>query len=688
MASEYAELSDDVSTRLNAAMNLAGTYMHTAVVPLAIKHYERARTLARRTGSVRSLDHISKNLIALYWASPETRDQGDALFVEEFASSDCGDASSRAKRIELLLTRAEHEAAEGNGARGRSDLAKAYELWFREGVDNRTLMRIVHTEASMTVDDHPMEALEMLEEARALAESLPQWEGEHIFAEVNARALIRLGRRDEAGIVLDQAIETHENKHAALAGNALLRRSLLARQTGVYHEYVGSLVDDGRFEEALRIADYLGARTLRDTLASGTEVRDPRTAQVVEAERTIVRLNRDLLSSRRGDGGRARKLSELKNARLRLDELQSRLKAVHDRPGASPPAALDLSAIPERTALIKFVVTKGRTFVFVAKPNTPVVARIIPIAADDLSRDVDALRSRLESRDLGYQSGAVSIYRRLIEPIEADLRNVDRLLLIPDGPLWLLPFQAVSDPQRKYLVERYEIAYAPSLSWIGESTRSRARAESILAIGDPQVGVATRARVRAAYPARDIGGLPDAAREAREVAGLYRQRRLLTGHEARESTLKKDAATYDVIHLATHAFLEQSQPMYSSILLTAGSDDDEDGLLEVREIEALDLNANLVVLSACSTANGRVVAGEGVVGLTWAFLSRGVPNVVGSQWQAESESTASLMIRFHRHLVAGERPAAALRKAQREMLGDRRYQHPYYWAAFTIVGSP
>ncbi len=119
------------------------------------------------------------------------------------------------------------------------------------------------------------------------------------------------------------------------------------------------------------------------------------------------------------------------------------------------------------------------------------------------------------------------------------------------------------------------------------------------------------------------------------------------------------------------------------------NDPDDDGLLEAREIMKLNLTANLVVLSACQTARGHIGAGEGVIGIAWAFFVAGVSTTVVSQWKVESASTAALMISFHRHLKAanGTSKAHALRQAALDLLKDKSYQHPFYWAGFVMIGN-
>ena len=136
--------------------------------------------------------------------------------------------------------------------------------------------------------------------------------------------------------------------------------------------------------------------------------------------------------------------------------------------------------------------------------------------------------------------------------------------------------------------------------------------------------------------------------------------------------------------------------MYSHLVLSQSqADENEDGLLETWEIMKLDLNADLVVLSACDTARGQVVSGEGVIGLAWAFFVAGCPATVVSQWKVESSSTTELMVEFHKRLNANAvqgrarlSKAEALRAAALKLLRNKKYQHPFYWAAFVVVGDP
>jgi CHAT domain-containing protein len=166
--------------------------------------------------------------------------------------------------------------------------------------------------------------------------------------------------------------------------------------------------------------------------------------------------------------------------------------------------------------------------------------------------------------------------------------------------------------------------------------------------------------------------------------------RVLIGAQAREAVVKAEAGKYQVLHFATHATLDDRNPLYSRIILSRSEDDkQDDGLLEAWELMKLDLNAELVVLSACETARGRVADGEGMIGMSWALFVAGSPAVVVSQWKVDSARSSELMIEFHRNLLRS--PGAltkseALRQAALKLLHGP-YNHPAYWAGFILIGS-
>jgi CHAT domain-containing protein len=240
---------------------------------------------------------------------------------------------------------------------------------------------------------------------------------------------------------------------------------------------------------------------------------------------------------------------------------------------------------------------------------------------------------------------------------------------------------------------------------------------ALLALGDPSYdlresvpGSASQLALRGVFE-RDkpwmLRRLVHSRDEVTRIASLYPRDRVdvLLGEAATEENLKADdrLGKYRVIHLAAHGLLNENRPQFSGLVVSlprAGTSEgaagsagsrrsSEDGLLQVYEIFNMRLNADLVVLSACETGLGKEMRGEGIVGLTRAFLYAGTPAVVVSLWKVADSSTAELMVRFHAHLRDdGLSPSEALRRAQLDLVEKTGFAHPYYWAPFVLVGKP
>jgi CHAT domain-containing protein len=186
--------------------------------------------------------------------------------------------------------------------------------------------------------------------------------------------------------------------------------------------------------------------------------------------------------------------------------------------------------------------------------------------------------------------------------------------------------------------------------------------------------------------------LPYTREEILAIGNLFpaAQRKLFLAAENREDAVKTEKlADYRFVHFASHGFLDEIKPSRSGILFSPASSSTEDGILQVGEIMRLKLNADLVTLSACSTGLGRLVNGEGVLGLTRAFFYAGARNVVVSLWNVNDSATAVLMKEFYANLSRGMDEKTALRKAKLRLLRDSNplWRHPYYWAAFVLVGE-
>jgi CHAT domain-containing protein len=276
---------------------------------------------------------------------------------------------------------------------------------------------------------------------------------------------------------------------------------------------------------------------------------------------------------------------------------------------------------------------------------------------------------------------------------------------VPDDTLWDLPFQALLTGKNRFLVEDTAIAYAPSLTVLREIRKRRQRqnagaaSTTLLALGNPRLGRETvnpaAPTVRDARLAGKLDSLSEAEQEVKALSRLYgiSRSQVYVGADASEDRVKSEAGRAGILHFAAHGVLNNASPMYSYLALAAKGAS-EDGLLEAWELMQLDLKASLAVLSACETARGRIGAGEGIIGLSWAMFIAGVPSTVVSQWKVDSAGTRDLMVGFHRALAAQPeagkaRPtkAEALRQAALKLLKKPQTQHPFYWAGFVLVGD-
>lgn len=565
----------------------------------------------------------------------------------------------------------------------------------------------IHLSHYLTRTGDPRRALELAHAAeRALANlgtsgQRGMVQERHVRAAEGA-ALRALGRRAEARLALEDAVALIEQERGSIQFAASTHADYFGGKTEPYHEMLALLLDENRVEDALRWSDRLKALLLEEIHSGGRVdigaqlTGDERAAQkTIEDE--IARLNRELFAVRRDEQRAAAVRTALADVRARWEQLETTLSARYlprrVRAAADPLRAPEALVPAPADVLLDFVVARSQTTLFVISRGSgglEIESHAIAAGHAEMRRHVDRFLGRLAAGSFDYENEARRLYRLLIAPAAETLKGKTNIGIIADGPLWRMPFQALQGSDGKALAARYAVFYAPSLASLLRRAPAPAARPAVLAIGNPRFSDDAAAQMRA-KTREALGDLPDAAVEAREIVRLYDrgQSRLLTGREATEAAVKDAAGEYDVLHIAAHAVTDDTQPLYSAIVLAGdGARDAEDGILEAREITRLGLRARLAVISACSTAQGHVRPGEGLIGLSWAFLVAGSPTVIASQWRVPSESTSRLMIAMHRELARGEAsPAAALRRAQLTVMQEPRYRHPLHWAGFVAVGA-
>jgi CHAT domain-containing protein/Flp pilus assembly protein TadD len=521
-----------------------------------------------------------------------------------------------------------------------------------------------------------------LPEALSLAEqaivSPTDMYGESIWRAQMTRGqvLLLLGRKNEAKQAFREAVKTIESRRAELPPDAAARQHYFVARAAPYHELLALLVAEGHEVEALAAAERLKARTLIDTLgARPAQESNETTRREQELMEQLAHLRQSL--ARTSTPAQRHRVEEaVARARNDLDIFRgdARWRTPTLCAGEDPP--LSIGRIPTGAAVVEIVVAHGATTIFVVRDGRIRVRRVA-ISRAALARRANELTAAIESRRLDYPTFARRLAKVLVQPIEHWIEGARRIYVVPDDALWRVPFGVLPGRDGEPLLTRHEIAFAPSIRMIGPRPRSDGR--RLVAFGNP-AGFATAA------PLFQTVKLPQTVTEVASIGHLYRSAaEVYSGARADEMTFKRRAPGADVIHVAAHAAVSADWPMESSLLLAGGGRDD--GELEAQEILTLHLRCDVAVLAGCNTGGGQVGVGEGMLGLSWAFLAAGAHNAVVSQWNVDSRATERLMVAFHRALAAGATPPEALRQAALRLRRDPSFAHPFYWGSFVVIGS-
>jgi CHAT domain-containing protein/tetratricopeptide (TPR) repeat protein len=413
----------------------------------------------------------------------------------------------------------------------------------------------------------------------------------------------------------------------------------------------------------------------------------------------------------------------------RMDEIRSRLAV----PGT---LLVEIGLGPERSYL--WAIGKDRLVVHelpareVLESQARELYSLLTARQRDLAGSAREKRARAESQDALFYEKGLALSRALLGPIE-DLDAYERLVVVSDGllnyvPLAALPHPRTADPAGGYrpLVLTHEVVCVPSLAAmvaIGERSSKRAEqspsagerrrsriavlADPVFTADDPRVGAAAPAAARPARvqpPSADtnlrgtrqgVGNLPRLLASREEAASIAKAAAgadvtLTTGFGVdRAKTVAALEDGYQVVHLATHGILNDEHPLLSGIVTSLVDERGvrQDGFLRAQDVYDTRVGAEVVVLSACETALGRLLRGEGITGLVHAFLHAGADSIVASRWRVEDAATQQLMAEFYRSLlVDGASVSAALRKAQIQLLKSRPTSAPFFWAAFEVQG--
>ena len=690
----------------------------------ALQYFRKSLKLQEESGDRQGVSSTLNNIGVVYGSQGRYAQALEYLQKSLKLAEELGDKQIISNTLtDIGIT---HEA-QGNYAQALEYFQKGLKLKEELGDKQGISVTLNHTGIVHHMQGHYAQAVEFAQRAAAIAEQAGSAEDFWRSVTTAGRAYRALNQPDQARRAFSDVISTIEKLRSQVAGGEQQQQQFFEKRVSPYYEMVDLLIDQKNVAEAFAYAERAKGRVLLDVLSSGklnvTKAMSPdEQSQERKLNGQLVSLNTQIYREkerRQPDDSRIADLNvRLQKARLDYEAFQTTLYAAHPelkiQRGESQPLTLKESAmlVPDaNTALLEFAVMEDKTYLFVltkqkdaAQSEPDLRVYTLNIKRKDLADRTQRFRQRLAGLDVSFFDLAGPLYDSLLKPARAQLLLKTTLVIVPDGVLWELPFQALMPARGRYLIEDCAVSYAPSLTVLREMMKLRrnqtpitAASPMLLAFGNPIVSKQAHKRVGPVSMDEKLVPLPEAAHQVKVLGQLYgpARSRIYIGAEAREDRAKLEAGKYRMLHLATHGILNDASPMYSQVVLSRSEEDkDDDGLLEAWEIMKLNLNADLVVLSACETARGRVGAGEGLIGLSWAVFVAGCPTIIVSQWKVESVSTTRLMVAFHRDLkLIIENPkskttkAEALRRAALKLLRSRKYNHPFYWAAFVVVGQ-
>lgn len=482
-------------------------------------------------------------------------------------------------------------------------------------------------------------------------------------------------------------------------------------------------------EESFYYAEHAKARTLLDILfESNIKVNKDVNPKLIDKQsqifRNISRIRTDLLKNDIGQNQQQKLYNALNTEEENLGKLQLQLKMENpayanlNYPEPSRLSEIQKSLIGENDLLLEYSLSEPNSFLWaISKDNASFFK--LPgekDIGDNVNKYLSIISKPPTANQTSYSSGK-QLYKLLLDPAQSILKQNQNLMIVPDGILHYLPFESLIVELEKnlpvYLVEKYNIRYAPSASVMkvikqdNQNTKLNQEME-LVAFGDPVFNAGNRTneiiedKNLYSHNNTEIGlyensgfnfrRLPYTGLEVKNITSLFKREKVslnLRENASEENFKAMNPINSRIIHFATHGLLDEKHPKRSCIVLTLDDNPAEDGFLQMNEIFNLNINAELVVLSACQTGRGKLLQGEGVIGLTQAFLYAGVRSVIVSLWTVNDRSTSEIMSKFYKYLKQDVSFDEALRKAKNDLLKGKiaSLHHPYYWAPFIFIGN-
>jgi CHAT domain-containing protein/Tfp pilus assembly protein PilF len=727
----------NVSINLN---NIAWVYGQLGDRQHALNFYQRSLELIRKVNDQRRMAATLNNIASIYAELGDVRNaieiHNEALTLRHAA----GDADGEANSLNSLGS---SYAKLGQREKARDFIERA--LAMHRNFGNRYML--ARTLRGVGVFDReggdPERARSSLEEALQISRAIRDRKGEAEMLAELAKVERDLGNPARVQERAAQALTKLESIRLTVMSPSL-RASFLASVRDLQELQIETLMrlhvqqpEKGFGAAALLASERGRARSLLEMLGeSGAEIRRGVDAALLTRERELGRLisakaelQTRLLSGKHTENAAATAERELDALTVELEQVQSRIREASPQYVAlTQPVPLDLSEIQtkvldDNTVLLEYSLGAVRSFLWAVTPSSmdafelpakgvieSAAKRVYGLLTARNQRpagETPAARlARIRQADEAYFEAAQEASRMLLSPAVARIRN-KRLLIVGESVLQYLPFGALPEPGTDTpLIASHEIVTAPSASVVAilrqETAGRRPAAKALAVFADPvfhaddaRIAPPDKTSVRSGsdLSMQDFARLRFSRAEADEItrlAGSGATLKALDFDASRETAMKPDLGDYRIVHFATHSLLNNEHPELSGVVLSLVDrrGRPQNGFLRLYDVYNLRLGADLVVLSACRTALGEEIKGEGLIGLSRGFLYAGAPRVVATLWEVDDRTTAEAMKKFYEGMLGrAERPAEALRSAQLALWKSRGWEAPYYWAAFTLEGE-
>jgi CHAT domain-containing protein len=528
-----------------------------------------------------------------------------------------------------------------------------------------------------------------------------------------SRAQMKLGEMEKSLVSIQTALGLVEILRQATL-DFRLRVNFSATIQPFYEHYISLLMkmherEPGkRFDKkALEISEQARARGLLDQMERRSLIRQNRIKpELLEREQFLRDKLTNLLAFQAAD--LAKQITkEIQEVSAQFSDVDAEINRQFYKPESVfvPTSKTDeiQNNLDENTVLLEYSLSGEDSFVWVVLKNEIFSYRVPGGEIEKLARNVYDCISRLSKPALEKPCWRENekLSKILLQPLMKHIMS-RRLIIVKSSFLHYIPFSSLINPlNSKYLIETNEIltlSSASLLSFIRETKNQNAPAKKLAIFADP-VYSSSDARIQVKSKTAPQKGIYDLPRlfasrfEAERISSLLPLTDVLVKKDfeaSRDSFFSSNLDNYQILHFAAHAFANDKQPELSSIALSFYNEQGEEvqGFLRTNDILRLNLNSDLVVLSACQTGLGKQIKGEGIVSLGQSFFSVGTKRLIVSLWDVDDKVTAELMSKFYqKHLIEKRNISSSLREAQLEILRDNRWKSPFYWAAFTLEGD-